>query len=212
VPEISFIVGLTGGIGSGKSTVAELFAHLGVEIIDADAIAHAVTRPLGAAIVSLSSAFGPEILDASGALDRARMRALIFDDLVSKSKLEAILHPIIRAQMDAAVDIARGKASPYIMLAVPLMFETMSYQDRVQRTLAVDCTVAQQVQRVRARSAIDAVEVGKIIASQVERSIRLQMADDVISNSGSGEGLLPQVAALHKGYLARVANAGEMDE
>lgn len=194
-----YIVALTGGIGSGKSTVADLFSLRDVPVIDADVIAHNVTAPGGRAMASVLQAFGQAAVDPSGAMDRAYVRQRVFDDAASKSTLEGILHPMIRAEMDAAIERASGAA--YAVLAIPLLFETMSYRDRANRSLAVDCSLAMQRQRVQNRSGLKAEQIDQIIASQVSRQIRLQLADDVICNSGAPEGLGAQVEFFHQRYV-----------
>ena len=195
----AFSVGLTGGIGCGKSTVAELFAGLGASIVDTDAIAHALTAPHGAAMPAIVAEFGPAFATPDGALDRARMRTLVFGDAGARARLEAILHPRIRDATAAAAAIATG---PYVIYAVPLLIESGTWRARVARVLAVDCSEDTQVARVMARSGLAPDQVRAIMATQVTRQQRLAAADDVIDNDDGLESLLPQVTRLHQQYLA----------
>ena len=193
-----FVVGLTGGIGSGKSTVADLLAQRGASLVDTDAIAHALTAPGGAAMPALQAAFGNSILRSDGGLDRVAMRRLVFADASAKARLEAILHPMIRAESDRQCAAAQ---SPYVVLAVPLLVESGIYRQRCDRILVVDCDEATQVARVIARSGMTEPEVRAIIAAQAAREIRLAAADDVVDNSGAPETLPPMVEKLHQAYL-----------
>lgn len=199
-----FVIGLTGGIGSGKSAAADEFARLGATLVDTDAIAHALTAPGGAAIEAVRTLFGDSAIDASGAMDRAQVRARVFADPEARRRLEAVLHPLIRRESAARVRAARG---PYVLLVVPLLIESSDYRERVDRVLVVDCPVELQVARVRARSGLPEEEVRRIIAAQVSREARLAAADDVIDNSGTLESLRSQVQQLHAQYLARAASA-----
>ncbi|MGF6182519.1 dephospho-CoA kinase [Massilia sp. UYP32] len=196
---MAFSVGLTGGIGCGKSTVAELFAGLGATIIDTDAIAHSLTAAHGAAMPAILAEFGPDFATPDGALDRARMRSLVFTDAGARGRLEAILHPRIRDATAAAAAIATG---PYVIFAVPLLIESGTWRDRVSRVLAVDCSEDTQVARVMQRSGLSDDQVRAIMATQVTRAQRLAAADDVIDNDDGLEALLPQVIRLHERYLA----------
>ena len=195
-------IGLTGGIGSGKSSVAREFEALGVEVIDADALAHRLTAPGGAAIEAIRASFGPEAIDQSGALDRARMRGIVFADPGARKRLEAILHPLIRAETGR---LARAAQSPYVILMIPLLVESGNARERCDRVLVVDCPEAEQVRRVMARSRLPRAEVEAIMASQASRSARLAAADDVVDNSGDPAAIAPQVATLHRRYLADAA-------
>ncbi len=194
-----YVVGLTGGIGSGKSTVADLFVARGAALVDTDAIAHELTGPHGAAMAAISEAFGPAVVDARGALDRAAMRRQVFADATARQRLEAILHPLIRAESDRRCQAARA---PYVILAVPLLVESGSYRERVQRVLVVDCPEAVQVARVMARNGLGEAEVQAILAAQASRQQRLAVADDVVDNGGDAAALVPQVERLHRQYLA----------
>ena len=196
---MSYRIGLTGGIGSGKSTVATLFADCGATVIDSDAISHRLTQPGGAAIVAIRAAFGDDYIAADGALDRARMRQRVFSDPAAKLQLEAILHPLIRTQMLAQVG---ASTAPYLLLVVPLLFEAAGYLDLVQRTLVVDCAEALQVTRAMQRGGLDEQTVRAIMATQMPRAERLRRADEFIKNNGSPDDLRRQVEQLHRRYLA----------
>ena len=193
-----YVVGLTGGIGSGKSAAAQVFGELGAAVIDTDAVAHTLTAPGGAAIEPIRATFGADYVSAEGALDRARMRQLVFADGAKKRLLESVLHPLIRERSDEMVRAAR---SPYVILMVPLLVESHGYRERCQRILVVDCPEALQIERVMARSGIPEQQVRAIMASQVSRDQRLAAADDVIDNSGDPAQLRRQVEALHLRYL-----------
>jgi dephospho-CoA kinase len=192
-------IGLTGGIGSGKSTVADLFAARGATIVDTDLIAHSLTAPHGAAMPAIVAAFGPAFADAAGALDRARMRSLVFADAGAKARLEAILHPRIR---DAALAAGAAATGCYVIYAVPLLIESGTWRERVTRILAVDCPEEVQIARVMARNNLPESQVKAIMAAQVSRQARLAAADDVIENSAGIEALAPQIDRLHDLYLA----------
>lgn len=196
---MTFVVGLTGGIGSGKSAAAEHFARLGAAVVDTDAIAHELTRAGGAAIPAIRAQFGDAVIAPDGAMDRAKMRALVFADPQAKKRLEALLHPMIRAEAERRIAAARA---PYVVLVVPLLVESGNYRSRVQRVLVVDCPEALQIARVVARSGLAPAEVEAIIRSQASREARLAAADDVIDNSGDLAALHKQVEKLHALYLA----------
>lgn len=195
-----FVVGLTGGIGSGKSTVADLFVAHGASLVDTDAIAHQLTGPGGLALDAIFSMFGRHaIADVNGALDRVAMRRLVFSDAGAREKLEAILHPMIRHISAERCALA---TSPYVILAVPLLVESGDYRQRCDRIAVVDCTESVQISRVMARNALSEKEVHAILAAQASREQRLAAADDVIDNSGVLVKLYPRVAELHLKYLA----------
>jgi dephospho-CoA kinase len=204
---VVLVVGLTGGIGSGKSAVADAFAALSVDVTDTDRIAHALTVPGSAGLEGIVAAFGTGVLRADGTLDRDRLRERVFADAAARQRLEAILHPLIRAE--AAREVARWK-SPYGLLVVPLLFERGGHRDLVHRTLGVDCPEEIQVARVTARSGLTAAQVRAIMAAQLPRAERLARADDVLDNSGGREAIAPQVAELDRRYrrLAAEAPAG----
>ena len=195
-----FVVGLTGGIGSGKSAAADEFARLGATVVDTDAIAHELTGPGGAAVPEVKRVFGDGFVDASGTMDRKRMRALVFSDPAQKRRLEALLHPLIRAESGRRIAAAVGM---YVVHVVPLLVESPDLRAGVGRVLVVDCPEALQMARVRQRSALPEEEVRRIIASQIQRQTRLAAADDVIDNSGTIAALQQQVRQLHESYLAR---------
>jgi dephospho-CoA kinase len=195
-------IGLTGGIGCGKTTVADQFAARGATVIDTDQIAHALTAPHGAAMPALLAEFGPDYATPEGALDRARMRALVFADPGARARLEAILHPRIRDATAAAALLATG---PYTIFVVPLLIESGTWRERVARVLAIDCPEATQVARVMARNGLSEAQVRAIMAAQVTRAQRLAAADDVIVNDAGVDALLPQVTRLHALYLEEAA-------
>jgi dephospho-CoA kinase len=197
-----FSVGLTGGIGCGKTTVADLFAARGASVIDTDQIAHALTAPGGAAMPALVQEFGADYATADGAMDRAKMRALVFADPGARARLEAILHPKIREATAAAALLATG---PYVMFVVPLLIESGTWRERVARVLAIDCPEEVQVARVMARNNLPEAQVRAIMAAQVTRAQRQAAADDLILNDDGLDALLPQVERLHAFYLDEAA-------
>ena len=196
---MSLIVGLTGGIGSGKSTVAELFAQQGAGLIDTDVIAHHLTRANGNAITAIRAAFGNEYITDAGALDRTKMRGLIFSDAAAKQQLERILHPLILEQ--AMTQLQQLQTQPYIILVVPLLPESPAFRQLTQRVLVVDCNENTQAERVIARNRMNEAEVRNIIAQQAPRAKRLQLADDVIHNETGLDSLAAQTKVLHAQYL-----------
>ena len=201
-----FAVGLTGGIGSGKTTVADLFAKHGVSIVDTDVIAHRITAPGGAAMPLIEQAFGAQYVASDGALDRAKMRALVFSDDAAKAKLEAITHPLIRAETEREREAATG---PYVVIVVPLLVESGTWRSRVDRVLVVDCGLDTQIARVMRRNAFSREQVLAIIARQATREARLAAADDVVVNDDTPfEQLSEEVRRLHRRYLtlARAAS------
>ena len=198
------MVGLTGGIGSGKSAAAEEFARLGAEVVDTDEIARELTAPGGAAMPHIKSRFGAAFVAGNGAMDREAMRRRVFSDPAAKRTLERLLHPMIREASSRR--IAEAKA-PYVVHVVPLLIESPDYRSRVDRVLVVDCPEELQVERVRARSGLDAAQVRAIMLSQAPRAARLAAADDVIDNGGDRAALKTQVAQLHAKYLDLAKNA-----
>jgi len=198
---LAFSVGLTGGIGSGKTTVADMFGALGASLVDTDAIAHALTAPHGSAMPAIVAEFGEGFATPEGALDRAKMRELVFTDPGARVRLEGILHPRIR-EATAAAAIATG---PYVIFVVPLLIESGTWRERVTRILAVDCPEATQVARVMARNNLSEAQVRAIMAAQVTRAQRLAGADDVVLNDDGLEALSPQVERLHAFYMAEAA-------
>jgi dephospho-CoA kinase len=200
---VSLVVGLTGGIGSGKSIVADAFASRGVDITDTDRLAHALTVPGEAGHSAVLGAFGPSFRRTDGTLDRERLRQLVFTHPDARAALEAILHPLIREA--AGREMARWRG-PYGILVVPLLLEREG-ATRVDRVLVVDCPEDVQVRRVAARSALSDDEVRAIMAAQLPRAERLARADDLIDNSGPVAAIAPQVAALDQRYRGLAAAA-----
>lgn len=195
-----FAVGLTGGIGSGKTTVADLFATQGIVIVDTDVIAHRITAPGGAAMPLIEQAFGSGFIASDGSLDRAKMRALVFSDDAAKARLEAITHPLIRAETERERGTATG---PYVVIVVPLLVESGTWKTRVDRVLVVDCSTETQIERVMRRNAFSREQVLAIMARQASREARLAAADDIIVNDDAPLALLEQeVRRLHRYYLA----------
>ena len=201
-----FCVGLTGGIGSGKSAAASQFGALGAAVVDTDSISHELTAASGAAIAAIRNQFGAEFILQDGGLDRTRMRNRVFEDPAARKKLEAILHPLIRDRTRAAVAAARA---PYVVVVVPLLFETGAFLDLVRRVLVVDCEEDEQVRRVAARSGIATGEIRRIMAAQLPRAERRQRADDVLDNNGGLDALRAQVAQLHDKYLGLARAAAQ---
>ena len=195
-----FAVGLTGGIGSGKSTVADLFAAHGVPLVDTDLIAHRITAPHGIAMPQIAVEFGEAFVAPDGSLDRARMRSLVFSDDGARKRLEGITHPLIRAETERERREARG---PYVIVVVPLLVESGKWKTRVNRVLTVDCSVETQISRVMSRNNFSREQVLAIIARQATREARLAAADDVIDNDNAPlAALKSQVDAQHRVYLS----------
>jgi len=208
---MTFVVGLTGGIGSGKSAAADRFAARGAAVIDTDVIARELTAPGGAGIAPLRAAFGAKLLTPDGALDRTQMRRMAFADPSARARLEAILHPLIRAECETRIRRLSSGGSPadrrpasadfpYVVLVVPLLVESGAYRERVDRVCIVDCPEEIQVARVTARSGLSPAEVHAIMAAQASRAQRLAAADDVINNAAGLPELDAQIAALHEKY------------
>ena len=197
-----YIVGLTGGIGSGKSAAADRFVELGASLVDTDAIAHALTAPQGAAMPAIRAQFGADVIAEDGSLNRAAMRTRVFADIAVRHQLEAILHPLIGAESARQRLVAQGL---YVILAVPLLIESGDYRARCDRVCVVDVPPETQIERVRARSALDEAQIRAIMAAQASREQRLAAADDVIDNSGNFAQLREQVDALHLRYSALAA-------
>jgi dephospho-CoA kinase len=199
-----FCVGLTGGIGSGKTAASAIFRELGALVVDTDEISRSLTAARGAAMPAIREQFGPAYVAADGSLDRKRVRELVFRDPAAKARLEAVLHPLIREQSRKCVSDAK---QPYVILVVPLLLETGAYQDLVQRVLVADCSEERQVERATRRSGITPDEVRAIMASQLPRAARLERADDVLDNDGDLAALHRQVETLHTGYLVQARKA-----
>ncbi|REE17106.1 dephospho-CoA kinase [Paraburkholderia sp. BL27I4N3] len=195
-----FAVGLTGGIGSGKSTVADLFAAHGVPLVDTDLIAHRITARHGIAMPPIAAEFGEEFVAPDGSLDRAAMRALVFSDDSARKRLEGITHPLIRAETEREQREAQG---PYVIVVVPLLVESGKWKARVNRVLTVDCSIETQISRVMSRNNFSREQVLAIIARQATREARLAAADDIIDNDNAPlDSLESQVDALHRVYLS----------
>jgi dephospho-CoA kinase len=188
--------GLTGGIGSGKSTVAKLFEVHGVRIVDTDEISHSLTAAKGSAIPAIQQAFGESYITEDGSLDRPKMRALVFSDTDAKQRLQTILHPLILARAKSAA--LSPTEAPYTLVVVPLLFESGRYRDWLQGVIVVDCPEEQQIAHTLQRSQIDESIVRAIINQQMDRSSRLSHADQIILNDGSMDQLQDRVSELHK--------------
>jgi dephospho-CoA kinase len=197
-----FCVGVTGGIGSGKSRAAAMFGELGAGVVDTDDISHEITAAGGSAMPAIIAAFGTTAAAADGSLDRAAMRRLAFEKPDARKQLETILHPRIRERARIRV---LASTTPYVLLVVPLLLETGAYRDLIRRVLVVDCDESLQISRATQRSNLTAEAVRAIMAAQLPRQQRLAGADDVIRNDGDFEQLQAQVAALHLQYLRLAA-------
>lgn len=202
---MNYLVGLTGGIGSGKSTVADIFASLGARIVDTDLISRQLTQSGGAAIPAIRAAFGPTLIDADGSLNRGRMRELVFGNPAEKKRLEAILHPLIFEQSQKLA--ASPTDAPYTLIVVPLLFESGRYADWLQRVVTVDCPEETQVTRTVLRSNLDETAVRAIMAQQLNRAARRELADEIIDNNGSLEDLKMQIVGIHRRLSALAAES-----
>lgn len=191
-------IALTGGIASGKSTVARLFAALGAKLIDTDQIAREIVAPPSAVLDRIAQRFGTETLRADGSLDRARLRRLVFEDEAARRDLEAITHPAIAAEVARQCAQAGG---PYQLVAIPLLAESGT-ADRYARVLVVDVSPATQLRRLMLRDGITEEAAGRMLRAQASRAERLALAHDIIDNEGDTSALAPQVEALHRRYLA----------
>ncbi len=196
-----YIVGLTGGIGSGKSTVAALFSALGAATVDTDAIAHVLTAPHGRAIQAIRALMGADLISLDGSLDRRATRQRVFSDGAAKKQLESILHPLIREEVEAALGTPTVRLAPYTLLVVPLLFEASNYRARAQTTMLVDCAVSTQLERVQRRSGLGVDEAKRIVAAQLPRAAKLQLADQVIWNGEGMAALGAQVERIHRFYM-----------
>ena len=193
---MNYLVGLTGGIGSGKTTVADMFAELGVRVVDTDIISRQLTQPGGAAIPEIRTLFGADVIDGYGALDRNRMRELVFSDPAKKALLENILHPLIFAQTKQQA--TAPSTAPYTLVVVPLLFESGRYASWLQRTISVDCPEETQISRTMLRSNLEEKAVRAIMDQQLSRTERLRRADEVIRNAGDLNDLKMQVVGIHR--------------
>lgn len=207
---MTWIVGLTGGIGSGKTQVSNAFEALGVPVIDTDLISHAITAPNGLAIPVIREIFGADLIDPSGRLDRDKMRKLVFTDAEARRKLEAILHPLIANVTMAS--IAQHTDAPYVVLVVPLLAESPQWLNRCDRVLVIDCELETQISRVMARSNLTREQVLAIIATQASREERKAIANEVIVNESSLEALTQQVRKLHDFYLTMAKQSPKAGE
>jgi dephospho-CoA kinase len=198
-----YCVGVTGGIGSGKSRAAALFGELGAGVVDTDDISHEITATGGSAIPAITAVFGATVVAADGSLNRTVMRKLVFEKPDARKQLETILHPQIR---ERARDRVMASSAPYVLLVVPLLLETGGYRDLIRRVLVVDCDESLQVSRAMQRSKLTADAVHAIMAAQLPRLQRLAGADDVIRNDGSIAQLRAQATKLHQQYLKLAAS------
>jgi len=194
------LIGLTGGIGSGKTAVSDQLGKLGAGIIDTDVIAHQITAANGSAIELIRKHFGPDYIDANGALDRAKMRTLVFANPEAKKALEAITHPLIRQEtIKQAFQLAKG--APYLVFVVPLLLESGTWIDLIDQLVVVDCPVETQISRVMQRNNLPRAEVEKILQSQASREDRLAHANFVIENQGSLDQLIEEANQLNQKIL-----------
>lgn len=200
---MTFVVGLTGGIGCGKSSTSQFFSDLGIDVIDTDVIARQLTQPNGSAISLIQNTFGSSVITADGALDRNKMRDLVFANSESRHKLEQILHPLILKEVIRRIKQCQA---PYVIVVIPLLFETNDYNHLIQHILVIDCDEQQQLLRTMERSNLSEQKVRSIMATQVTRETRIQKADDVILNNQDIEYLKAQILLLHHKYLALSKN------
>lgn len=194
-----FVVGLTGGIGSGKSEAAQMFTALGVPVADVDAISHHLTSIGSHILKEIINVFGKSYLLADGSLDRAALREKIFSDTATRKQLEAILHPAIYEQ--ALQELSKNTSAPYQILVIPLLFEGSRFQSIINRTLVIDCDESLQIARTIQRSGLSEQAVVAIMRAQVSRKVRLALADDVIENNGNLEELSKKITRIHKKYM-----------
>ena len=192
------LIGLTGGIGSGKSVVAKRLAELGGTVIDSDQIAHDITAPNGSAIAAIKASFGLAALAADGSLDRPKMRSLVFEDPAALKTLEAITHPLIHAETARQADLAHQSGASYLVFMVPLLVESGYWPQVIDHLVVVDCPSELQIARVMQRSNLDRSEIKQIILKQALREDRLAAADTILLNDGSLDKLIPQIDALHQ--------------
>ena len=202
-----FSVGLTGGVGSGKSTIAAMLSAHWAGIVDADAISHELTRAGGAAVEPLRASFGAQAIAPDGSLDRATMRSVAFSDPAARTRLEAVLHPMIRNAMRERAAVLGAGGCPYVIFVVPLLVETGSWRVSVDRVLLIDCSEATQIDRVCARPGMNESAVRQIMQAQAGRQQRLAVADDVLMNEAPLAEIEGKVARLHQQYLRRGAPA-----
>ena len=197
------IIGMTGGIGSGKSEASKIFASLNIEVIDLDKISREVTEKDHEAIEEIKTLFGQSLFNKENELDRKKLRDMIFSDKNLKIKLENILHPKILAEVKKKLSIFSDE--PYVVIDIPLLFETNQYVPLISRTLVIDCELSNQIERARKRDGMEIAMVQSIISQQVDRNTRIQRGDDVILNDSSIESLEDSIKKLHEKYLNLVA-------
>ena len=197
------IIGMTGGIGSGKSEASKIFASLNIEVIDLDKISREITEKDHEAIEEIKTLFGQSLFNKENELDRKKLRDMIFSDKNLKIKLENILHPKILAEVKKKLSIFSDE--PYVVIDIPLLFETNQYVPLISRSLVIDCELSDQIERVRKRDGMEIAMVQSIISQQVDRNTRIQRGDDVILNDGSIESLEDSIKKLHEKYLNLVA-------
>ncbi len=196
---MTFIIGLTGGIGCGKSSASKFFSDLGINVIDTDVISRELTQPHSFATSMIQNTFGDIFIAADGTLDRNRMRDFIFSNSDARTKLEKILHPLI---LEETVHKAKQSQTPYTIIVIPLLFETSDYDNLIHRILVVDCNEQQQLSRTMSRSKLSEQKVKAIMATQISRETRLQNADDIVVNNQDINYLKSQILQLHYKYLA----------
>jgi dephospho-CoA kinase len=194
-----YVVALTGGIGSGKSAAAKVFAELGVPVTDVDQISHQLTAANQPILNDIKTSFGGQYITPDGALNRATMRDLVFNDEAARTKLNAILHPAIYDE--ALKQLQANQDVPYQILAIPLLFESPRYLPHINRILLIDCDEKTQIERVKKRSQLSTSEIKKIIRTQTPRKQQLKLAHDVIENSGNVENLREKILEIHQKYL-----------
>ncbi|SNX28979.1 dephospho-CoA kinase [Polynucleobacter meluiroseus] len=195
------LIGLTGGIGSGKTAASNLLSELGAGVIDTDLISHQITASGGSAIPEIKENFGSELIEADGAMNRAKMRNLVFDNPESRQILERIVHPLIRQEaLKQALALAETKV-PYLIVVVPLLMESDVWRKHFDLIVVVDCPVEVQIQRVMQRNKLSKAEVESILRAQTSREVRLEAADVIINNQGSVADLEPQILQLHQKLL-----------
>lgn len=201
-PQQPFTVGLTGGIGAGKTTVSHLFEEMGIEVIDTDMIAREIVLPGSPVLDSIEQEFSPRLLRADGSLDRTALRRIVFNDAAKRRRLESITHPAIR---DASLRRLSQVASPYAILVVPLLFET-GFDRLVNRVLVIDALESEQIERVMRRDGSDLELIQRMIGSQMSRRDRLARADDILNNQNNASDLAQQTNKLHRAYLKMAAS------
>ena len=198
-----FIIGMTGGIGSGKSEALKIFESLNIKVIDLDKISKEITDTSHQARQEIKLVFGDTIFDKDNRLDRKKLREIIFSEKNQKINLEKILHPKILGEVMERLNVLSHES--YVVIDIPLLFETSQYTSLISRSLVIDCKVNDQIERVKKRDGVDTSVIQSIIDQQIDRSSRIKKADDVVLNDGSIEKLTESIEALHKKYLNLVA-------